>query len=156
MIVGLGTDLVEIAGFAEQLNAPGTSFGEAFTGAERRAAQRKAAESGSVEQHLAARWAAKESFIKAWSAALFGRENPVAVEELRWQDIEVVADQWDRPALMIHEPLASTVEMSVFEAVGNQAPSATAGQPSLLHWHVSMSHDGGYAIATVAGELRSS
>ncbi|WP_246394707.1 holo-ACP synthase [Corynebacterium anserum] len=156
MIVGLGTDLVEIAGFAEQLHTPGTAFSEVFTSAERRAAQRKAAQSGCVEQHLAARWSVKESFIKAWSAALFGRENPVSAEKLRWQDIEVVADQWGRPSLILHEPLASIVQRSIAEVLGERFPSlvtARRGAPSCVQWHVSMSHDGAYATATVIAEV---
>lgn len=65
MIIGMGTDLVDVKSFAVQLNAPGTRSGDVLTGAEHRAATRKAQETGTVGHHLAARWAAKESFIKA-------------------------------------------------------------------------------------------
>lgn len=132
----LGTDLVHVPGFAQQLREPGTRFGEAFTAAERRAARRRAEVSGQEAQHLAGRWAAKEAFIKAWSAGLYGSPNPVAVEDLVWQYIEVVSDQWGRPGLRLHEPLASAVAESVGE----------------VHWSVSLSHDGEYATATVLGE----
>lgn len=152
MIIGMGTDLVEVKGFAGQLEAPGTRFGDVFTAAEHRAAARKAQQSGAVAHHLAARWAAKESFIKAWSAALYGLPNPIAVEDVQWQHIEVVADQWGRPSLYIHDPLAEIVEMSVLDAMRPSLPSFSTQAHTF--WHVSMSHDGDYATATVIAELR--
>ncbi|WJY73041.1 Holo-[acyl-carrier-protein] synthase [Corynebacterium auriscanis] len=136
MILGIGTDLVNVPQFAELLSEPGTSFGEAFTAAEWRAAQRRAEVTGNQAQHLAGRWAVKEAFIKAWSAGLYGRPNPVTAEQLVWQHIEVVQDHWSRPALRLHEPLAAIVVASLGD----------------IRWHVSLSHDGDYAIATVIGE----
>ena len=64
-IVGIGIDLVSIPDFAEQVDRPGTVFAETFTPGERRDAADK---SSSAARHLAARWAAKEAVIKAWSA----------------------------------------------------------------------------------------
>jgi phosphopantetheine--protein transferase-like protein len=63
-IVGVGIDLVSITDFAEQVDQPGTVFAETFTPGERRDASDK---SSSAARHLAARWAAKEAVIKAWS-----------------------------------------------------------------------------------------
>ncbi|WP_459612027.1 holo-ACP synthase AcpS [Corynebacterium urogenitale] len=152
-MIGMGTDLVDVKSFAVQLNAPGTRFGEVFTPAEHRAASRKSQQSGSVEQHLAARWAAKESFVKAWSAALYGLPNPIEVEDVQWQYIEVVLDRWGRPSLYIHDALAKIVELSVHDALRPILPSSSAQANTF--WHVSMSHDGDYATATVVAELRS-
>ena len=65
---GVGLDLVHVPGLAEQVTRPGTVFAErVFTARERREARRRSEDTGSTEaEHLAARWAAKEAFIKAW------------------------------------------------------------------------------------------
>lgn len=139
MIIGVGVDLVDVESFALQLDSPGTVYARAFTGQERRTAKNRATVSGSPAAHLAARWAAKEAFIKAWSAALIGSPPPLTQEELVWSQIEVIADRWGRPALTIHPPLADTVESSIAQIHG----------PGTASWHVSMSHDGGMAMATV-------
>lgn len=72
-IVGVGIDLVSIPDFAEQVDQPGTVFAETFTPGERRDASDK---SSSAARHLAARWAAKEAVIKAWSGSRFA-QRPV-------------------------------------------------------------------------------
>ena len=69
-IVGVGIDLVSIPEFAEQVDQPGTVFAETFTPGERRDAADK---SSSAARHLAARWAAKEAVIKAWSGSRFAK-----------------------------------------------------------------------------------
>lgn len=142
MIIGVGVDLVDIESFASQLDSPGTAYARAFTGQEHRTAKSRAGISGSVNAHLAARWAAKESFIKAWSAALIGTPPPLAQEDVIWSQIEVISDRWGRPSLRIHAPLAATVEASIADRHG---PGTTA-------WHVSLSHDGGMAMATVIAD----
>ena len=91
-IVGLGIDLVFIPDFAEQVDQPGTVFAETFTPGERRDAADK---SSSAARHLAARWAAKEAVIKAWSGSRFA-QRPVLPEGIH-RDIEVVTDMWGRP-----------------------------------------------------------
>jgi len=70
-VLSVGTDLVHIPGFSAQLEQPGSVFAQrAFTARERREARNRSEERGTnPAQHLAARWAAKESFIKAWSQA---------------------------------------------------------------------------------------
>lgn len=71
-IVGVGIDLVSIPDFAEQVDQPGTVFAETFTPGERRDASDK---SSSAARHLAARWAAKEAVIKAWSGSRFAQRR---------------------------------------------------------------------------------
>lgn len=142
MIIGVGVDLVDIESFAEQLDSPGTAYTRAFTGQERRTATVRAALTGSPQTHLAARWAAKESFIKAWSAALIGTPPALNQEDIIWSHIEVVVDRWGRPSLTIHEPLLTTVSTSIADIHGEGTTS----------WHLSMSHDGGMAMATVIAE----
>src|SRR5258708_30713153 len=91
-IVGVGIDLVSITEFAEQVDQPGTVFAETFTPGERRDASDK---SSSAARHLAARWAAKEAVIKAWSGSRFS-QRPVLREDIH-RDIEVITDMWGRP-----------------------------------------------------------
>lgn len=133
MILGLGTDLVAISAFAAQLAAPGTNFLAAFSGAERRAVARRARISGNEAEHFAARWAAKEAFVKAWSAALYGQDNPIREENLRWSEIEVTADSFARPSLRLTGAVAAAVEAGL----------------GPVRLHVSMSHDADFATATV-------
>jgi holo-[acyl-carrier protein] synthase len=100
-IVGVGIDLVSIPDFAEQVDQPGTLFAETFTPGERRDASDK---SSSAARHLAARWAAKEAVIKAWSGSRFA-QRPVLPEGIH-RDIEVVTDMWGRPRVRLTGAIA--------------------------------------------------
>ena len=130
-VLAVGTDLVHIPGFSAQLEQPGSVFAQrAFTARELREA----------------RWAAKESFIKAWSQAHVLRAksrgtstSPVILaEDVDWREIEVVTDRWGRPSLRLSGTIAHAVGRSLGEEV------STPGC-----WPVSMSHDGDYAAAIV-------
>ena len=147
-VLTVGTDLVHVPGFSAQLDQPGTVFAQrTFTAREFREARRRSQERGSSPaQHLAARWAAKESFIKAWSQAHVLRArsrgtstSPVILtEDVDWREIEVVTDRWGRPSLRLSGTVAHAVERSLGEEV------STPGC-----WPVSLSHDGDYAAAIV-------
>lgn len=144
-VLGVGTDLVHVPGFAEQLARPGTVFAErTFTPRERREADRRAEASGSpVAEHLAARWAAKEAFVKAWSQALNavagrGVAPVIASEELDWREIEIVSDRWGRPGLRPGGRVAEAVCRTLGEG------GAESGR-----WPVSLTHDGEWAAAVV-------
>ena len=147
-VLTVGTDLVHVPGFSAQLDQPGTVFAQrTFTARELREARRRSQERGSSPaQHLAARWAAKESFIKAWSQAHVLRArsrgmstSPVILaEDVDWREIEVVTDRWGRPSLRLSGTVAQAVEHSLGEEV------STPGC-----WPVSLSHDGDYAAAIV-------
>lgn len=77
------------------------------------------------DRSLAARFAAKEALVKAIGHSTgFG-----------WQDIEVVSDEHGNPFFDVHGGLAELV--------------VARGISSL---HVSMSHDGGMALAFVVAE----
>lgn len=101
-IVGVGIDLVYIPDFAEQVDRPGTVFAETFTPGERRDAADK---SSSAARHLAARWAAKEAVVKAWSGSRFSK-RPVLPEGI-YRDIEVVTDMWGRPRVRLTGDVAA-------------------------------------------------
>ena len=120
-IVGVGIDLVSISEFAEQVDQPGTVF-ETFTPGERRDAANK---SSSAARHLAARWAAKEAVIKAWSGSRFSK-RPVLPEDIH-RDIEVVTDMWGRPKVRLSGDIAEHLKDITI--------------------HVSLTHDGDTAAA---------
>ena len=76
-------------------------------------------------ESLAARFAAKEAVAKALGA-------PAG---LRWHDCEVVSDPDGRPWLTVSGTVA-----------------AAAAERNINRWHISLSHDGGIASATVVAE----
>ena len=132
-VVGVGIDLVDVAGFAEQLDVPGTRFGaQAFSAGER-------AEVGSSDpsraQRLAARYAAKEAFVKAWAGSRFGAAPTLA--EWSLSEVEVVSDPHGRPSLRLSGHVAA--------AVAEQFGDAWTA-------HVSLTHDGPSAAAVVVLE----
>ncbi len=109
----VGVDVVGISAFAEQLAEPGTQFSRVFTPGERRAA-RRSHEGGSEgrsaahleAQSLAARWAAKEAVIKAWSSTCFGHPEVIDPTSVDLREIEVRTDAWGRPAIRLHGAIA--------------------------------------------------
>ncbi len=104
--VGVGIDAAGITAFAEQLAEPGTRFARAFTPGERRAARSGA---GSEAASLAARWAAKEAVIKAWSSTCFGHPEVIDPAHVDLREIEVRTDAWGRPAIRLHGEIADSM-----------------------------------------------
>jgi len=120
-IAGVGTDLCRIGRFQQHLERGKLALVERlFTVGERDYALGKK----SAAAHLAARFAAKEAFLKALGLGL--RDG------LSWQDIEVVRDALGKPSLKLSGRAA--------EIVAERQVVAT---------HLSYSHDGDYAVATV-------
>ena len=76
-------------------------------------------------ESLAARFAAKEALAKALGAP----------GGMLWTDAEVITDPYGRPHLEVRGTVA-----------------ARASALGVTHWHVSLSHDGGIASATVIAE----
>ncbi|WP_440221147.1 holo-ACP synthase [Dietzia sp. MNB45] len=166
---GVGVDIVDLGAFAASLAEPGTRLTRAFSATERRQCRERAESRGArpgeatvssssgasgtsapatsgpaparredpLARHLAARWAAKEAVVKAWSAALYGEPPPIAPDLLRWSEIETVCDNWGRPSVRLGGEVARQV-------------AATIGEGA--RWNVSLSHDGGSAIAFVVLE----
>jgi holo-[acyl-carrier protein] synthase len=95
----VGVDVVGITAFAQQLDEPGTRFARAFTAGERRAAR---VGEGGEAQSLAARWAAKEAVVKAWSSTCFGHPEVIDPAFVDLREIEVRSDAWGRPAIRLH------------------------------------------------------
>jgi len=76
-------------------------------------------------ESLAGYWAAKEALIKAIG-------NPVG---LNWHDVSVTKDDLGKPALKVS---GATLERATELGIAN--------------WHLSISHDGGMAVAFVIAE----
>ena len=76
-------------------------------------------------ESLAARFAAKEALAKALGAP----------GGMLWTDAEVITDPYGRPHLTVRGTVA-----------------ARAAELGVTRWHVSLSHDGGIASATVIAE----
>ena len=133
--LAVGLDIVTTTTFAQQLADPASAFVDAtFTRGEQRAAR---GDEARRTQRLAARFAAKEAFLKAWSSARAGREPALASVDLR--EIEVVDDGHGRPALALHGAVAAAVEQL----------AADLGATAPLRAHVSLSHDPPTAAAVV-------
>ena len=121
MIVGTGVDIVEVARFERFIAERNEALlDRLFTPAERSyCAPRRAA-----AQHYAARFAAKEAFVKALGMGI--REG------IGWHDVEVTHDSLDKP-LFRFTPTAE----------------ARLRERSVVRSHLSLSHDGGLAVAMV-------
>lgn len=112
MILGIGTDLVEVARVASMMERHGgRALDRIFTPAE--AAHCRAA--GRPAESFAARFAAKEAFFKAlgtgWS------------EGMGWTDVEVVSLESGAPTLRLHGAARERAE----------AMGATRAHVSLTH-----------------------
>jgi len=120
-IIGLGVDLVRVSRFAALLQKRKQAVLERlFTADELAYSLAKKDPS----PHLAARFAAKEAYLKALGLGL--RQG------LSWQQIEVVADSLGKPSLRLCGTAAEIMR-----------------QRGARTCHLSYSHDGDYAMATV-------
>ena len=133
--LGIGLDIVATTAFGDQLADSASAFVEGtFTARE----QRTTRGDGELRaQRLAARFAAKEAFVKAWSGARAGRAPALGSVDLR--EIEVVDDGHGRPALQLHGTVAAALEQLAIE-IGAAPP---------LRTHLSLSHDPPTAAAVV-------
>lgn len=124
MILGIGNDLARISRLGQAVERFGTPFLEKiFTDSE---LYEYRARNGSAA-YLAGRWAAKEATAKALGCG-FGRN-------CGWREIETISGANRRPELALR---------------GRAAKFAAA--IGVERTHVSISHDGGLALATVVLE----
>jgi len=123
-ITGVGTDISRSARFEKFLDKgkEGVLL-RLFTEGERDYALGKR----HPAPHLAARFAAKEAFLKALRTGL--REG------ISWQDMEVLRDELGAPSLRL----------------SGRAAEIAAAQ-GVVRVHLSYSHDGDYSMATVVLE----
>lgn len=126
MIYGIGTDIVAVERFQRFMDSGNSALIERlFTSSERSGcARRKDAASC-----MAARFAAKEAFLKALGTGL--RDG------ISWQEMEVANDDLGKPELTLSGKAAEQFRLK-----------------ELIRIHLSLSHDGGNAIAMVVLETQ--
>lgn len=91
MILGLGTDIVEIVRVGQMIERHGEHFLQrVFTEGEIRYCQDRRLS----YQHFAGRWAAKEAVMKALGTGF--------VRGIRWQEIEVCTQTSGAPLVVLH------------------------------------------------------
>lgn len=122
-VAGIGTDLSRIARFERLLADKKGVIDRLFTAGEKQYALEKK----NPAPHLAARFAAKEAFLKALGLGL--REG------ISWQDMDIERDMLGKPSMKL-----SGRAREVFE------------ERNYTSLHLSYSHDGDYAVATVVLE----
>lgn len=124
MILGIGIDTVEIARFQRFLDDGNQPLLDRLLSKDE---QRHCLGKKQAASCLAARFAAKEAFVKALGTGL--RDG------LSWTEIEVVNDQLGKPSLKL----------------SGQTEQLFSERGHLLS-HLSLSHDGGHAVAVVVLE----
>ncbi len=127
MIVGIGTDIVEVERIQKMMSDHGDHFLErVFTAAEIAHCQprREAA------QHFAGRWAAKEAVMKALGTGF--------TPEVGWTDIEILTLPSGQPHVVMHGTARTYSE--------------NKGIGTIL---ITLSHTKTYATATAIGLARS-
>ena len=122
MTIAIGTDIVEIARIAKVLERQAERFVERILCPSE---QEQYASRGRPVTFVATRFAAKEALVKAVG-------DP---RGLRWHEVEIVKDALGKPSIVTSGTTADFIK--------------GAGIQSL---HLSISHDGGKAIAMVVAE----
>lgn len=173
---GLGHDVVDVSAFAAQLAEPGTRMRSLFSVREvRQALERARVKNDGEAVHLAAKWAGKEAFLKAWCEALGERPYPFTLDVFPWREVEILDDSHGVPHVMLSGRAAREFRDSLAgdgpSAGSSFAPRASGGgaagrcagdngvQPfradrpdcagSIPGVHISLSHDGPIASAVV-------
>lgn len=101
---GLGHDVVDVAAFAEQLAGPGSRMRALFSVREVRQASDRARQKNDGEAvHLAAKWAGKEAFLKAWCDYLGDAPYPFTLDNFPWPEIEILDDSRGVPHVSLGE-----------------------------------------------------
>jgi holo-[acyl-carrier protein] synthase len=127
MILSIGIDIVEVYRISETMNRTASFAERVFTAGERAYCDGKGA---AAHQSYAARFAAKEAFLKALKTGWRGK--------LTWQDIEVISDPEGVPSLR----------------VANEAARLMA-EMGATNMHLSISHTKDHAVAQVVLERTS-
>ena len=119
MIVGIGTDIVDLKRLGKAIERNGEAFVKRFC------TEREQHESGGRLEYYAGRWAAKEAAAKALGCGMGA--------DCSFTDIEISNDAHGAPQLTCTAAAARELEK----------------KHSKLCWHVSISHERAYAVATV-------
>ena len=154
---GLGHDVVDVAAFAEQLSESGSRMRSLFSVREvRQAADRARLKNDDEAVHLAAKWAGKEAFLKAWCDYLGNAPYPFTLDNFPWPEIEIFqTDYANSAAGARYSSACSPASDNGPYAVMQERRNARSAQRSALgaglmpHIHISLSHDGPIASAVV-------
>jgi len=144
VILGIGTDLVEIARIERVLARHGTRFvRRCFTAGERRAAESGAA-ARVPAAHFAKRFAAKEACAKALGSGI----GSVAAggPAVSWQDIEVVRRHGGAPALALSGGAAARLAARI--------PATAASVRAAPVAELRLAGEDGLALASVVLTVR--
>lgn len=121
MIFGIGTDIVEIRRFQLFLDKKNIAIlDRLFTSFERSFCEN----SKNSASRLSARFAAKEAFLKALGTGL---RNGIS-----WHDMEIINNEMGKPEMNLYGKAVEQFQLN-----------------KLNNIHLSLSHDGGNAIAMV-------
>lgn len=120
MIIGVGTDLVSVPRLRQAVIRRDRLLDRLFTEAEVAECRRRA----DPAPHLAARFAAKEACLKALQIGWGGG--------VRWREVEVAGGGGEVPRLVLHG-----------------AAAARASVLGVRQTHLSLAHEGEYALAFV-------
>ena len=126
MIIGIGVDLASVERLEAAFTAHGDRFERRIFTAEESAYCRTQRRPGIA---FAARFAAKEAFAKALGIGVGAG--------MRWRDVSVAREASGRPVLALEG-----------------AARRSADARGVVRTHVSLSHDGDYAVAVVVLEGR--
>jgi len=121
MIVSIGIDIVEVYRIRETISRTPRFVERVYTTGERAYCEAKGA---AAAQSFAARFAAKEAFLKALQTGWRGK--------ITWQDIEIISGENNVPRLEIFGEAKN-----ILENLGAN------------HMHLSMSHTTDHAVAQV-------
>ncbi len=131
MLIGVGIDLAAADFWAKALVDPATAVVEGtFTAQELESAR---ARSGPLEESLAARFAAKEAFVKALGGTRVSA--PPLRTRVEPREVEVCSDDYGRPYLVLHGDAKSL-----------------ADELGVRHAWLSLTHEAGQAAAVVVLE----
>ena len=149
MILGVGIDIVEVnrlkswVVYSKQKQLRVLSESELEECIKRYDLKSSSVFSQQVLEFFASRFAAKEAFYKALSAALvtLGITHKTFSFEFARQHVQVIKGTWDLPVL--------DIDWNAFEKkIGTKLPD--------LHAHLSLSHEKGYAVSCVilSGDIK--
>jgi holo-[acyl-carrier protein] synthase len=120
VIIGVGTDLVSVPRLRQAVRRRDRLLSRLFTEAEVDECRRRA----DPAPHLAARFAAKEACLKALQTGWGGG--------IRWREVEVAGGGGEVPRLILRG-----------------AAAARASALGVRRTHLTLSHEGDYALAVV-------
>jgi len=122
MIVGIGTDLVEVERIKKELVSHGEKFIDMLYTEKERTYCTRTENLAIQAQCFAARFAAKEAFLKALGSGLRGG--------LKWKDVEVINNELGKPEIRIRDTAKKICENAgingIFLSLSHTKDSAIA------------------------------